>query len=129
MVKIRDVRQPAVMICIRSLLWTLICAAFIFFFWALFARPTYWYGNDTSGHFAKMWHGMEVPLRALQSQVKNVDSPVMGGENHSMVSVCSPMSKTPDSALKSLHCFVDATELCARHLQLGYCMCIYLDLS
>lgn len=38
---------------------------------------------------------MEVPLRALQKQVKNVDSPVMGGENNSMVGVPSPKSNAP----------------------------------
>lgn len=95
MVEMRGVQQPAIIMiisCTRSLLWTLTCAAFLFFFWALFARPTYWYGDDPSGHFGKMWHGMEVPLRALEKQVKNVDSPVMGGENNSMVSVLSPQS-------------------------------------
>ena len=60
-------------------------AAFLFFFWALFARPTYWYGDDAGGHFGKMWEGMEIPLHALEDQVKNVNSPVMSGENNSMV--------------------------------------------
>ena len=83
-------QQPAIVLCIRSLLWTLTGAAFLFFFWALFARPTSWYGNDTGGHFGKMWQGMEVPLHALEDQVKNVDSPVMSGENNSMVCASSP---------------------------------------
>ena len=101
MIKMRGAQQPAIMLCIRSLMWTLTCAAFLFFFWALFARPTDWYGDDTSGHFGKMWHGMTVPLRALQKQVKNVDSPVMGGENNSMVSVSSPHSKASRCSLWS----------------------------
>lgn len=77
--------QTAGVLCIRSLLWTLIVTAFLFFFWALFARPTYWYGNESGGHFEKMWNGMEVPWHVLEDQVKNVDSPVMSGNNNSMV--------------------------------------------
>ena len=82
-------QQPAIMMFIRSLLWTLTGAAFLFFFWALFARPTNWYGNDTGGHFEKMWQGVEVPLHALEDQVKNVEAPVMPGENNSMVCLSS----------------------------------------
>ena len=108
MSKMRGAQQPATMMCIRSLLWMLIGAAFLFFFWALFARPTYWYGNDTGGHFGKMRHGMEVPLHALEDQVKNVDSPVMSGANNSMVRVSSPSSNTVHSKMPVLRGVYDS---------------------
>lgn len=87
MSEMRGENHPAFILCVRSLLWTLVVTSFLCFFWVLFVRPTTWYGNDTGGHFGKMWEALEVPLHALESQVKNVDAPVISGENMSMVRI------------------------------------------
>ena len=99
MAKMGGTQQPLLLLFLRVLLWTLIATAFLCFFWTLFARPTNWYGNDTGGHFGKIWEALEVPLHALENQVKNVNAPVMTGENMTMVSGAS-------SGGRSLCCIV-----------------------
>lgn len=100
MAKMGGAQQPLLLLFLRSFLWTLIVTSFLFFFWALFARPTNWYGNDTGGHFGKVWDAVDVPLHALENQVKNVDAPVMTGKNMSMVS--GPLPVQYNAALHPL---------------------------
>ena len=99
MSKMRAAQQPALILCARSFLWTLLVSSFLLFFWSLFARATHWYNSDTGGQFGKLWDGLEIPLHALEKQVKNVDAPVLTGQLSAMVRVLSLLRLTA-SALK-----------------------------
>lgn len=83
MAKAMTARQPALLLGARCMLWTLIVISFLCFFWALFVRPTAWYSN--SAGFATTSAALEVPLHALEKQVKNVDAPVVDGSIMFMV--------------------------------------------
>lgn len=89
MSEMRAAQQPALIMCARSFLWTLLVSSFLLFFWSLFARATNWYNSNTGGHFGKLWDGLEIPLHALEKQVRNLDEPVLTGQLSAMVRVLS----------------------------------------